>query len=133
MGRLATYEREGRIASIRMDDGKVNAFSIAMLRAIHEALEEAERDGAVVVLSGREGIFSAGFDLNVFARGQDEILKMLLLGATLAERILSFPTPWSAHALVTRCRRAPSCCYQRTAGSVSRGRSRSVSTRCGSA
>jgi enoyl-CoA hydratase len=93
MGRLATYEREGRIASIRMDDGKVNAFSIAMLRAIHDALDAAERDGAVVVLSGREGIFSAGFDLNVFARGQDEILEMLLLGATLAERILSFPTP----------------------------------------
>ncbi|HWX96540.1 MAG TPA: crotonase/enoyl-CoA hydratase family protein [Solirubrobacteraceae bacterium] len=93
MGKLATYERNGRIATIRMDDGKVNAFSIPMLRAIHEAFDQAERDRAVVVLSGREGIFSAGFDLNVFARGQDEILEMMLLGATLAERILSFPTP----------------------------------------
>jgi enoyl-CoA hydratase len=93
MGELATYERDGRIATIRMDDGKVNAFSVPMLRAIHAAFDEAERDGAVVVLSGREGIFSAGFDLNVFARGQDEILEMLQLGATLAERILSFPTP----------------------------------------
>jgi enoyl-CoA hydratase len=93
MDNLATYERDGRIACIRMDDGKVNAFSVAMLRAVHDAFDQAERDGAVVVLSGRQGIFSAGFDLNVFARGQDEILEMLTLGATLAERILSFPTP----------------------------------------
>jgi enoyl-CoA hydratase len=93
MGKLVTYQRDGRIATIRMDDGKVNAFSVPMLRAIHEAFDEAERDGAVVVLSGREGFFSAGFDLEAFARGQDEILEMMLLGATLAERILSFPTP----------------------------------------
>jgi enoyl-CoA hydratase/carnithine racemase len=33
MSELATYELEGRIATITMDDGKVNAFSIDMLRA----------------------------------------------------------------------------------------------------
>ncbi|HEV7584995.1 MAG TPA: crotonase/enoyl-CoA hydratase family protein [Solirubrobacteraceae bacterium] len=93
MSTPATYELDGGIARIRMDDGKVNAFSIPMLRAIHDGFDRAERDGAVVVLSGRDGCFSAGFDLNVFERGQDEILEMLRLGATLAERILSFPTP----------------------------------------
>jgi enoyl-CoA hydratase/carnithine racemase len=89
----ATYELDGRIATIRIDDGKVNAFSVPMLRAIHAAFDQAERDGALVVLTGRGGCFSAGFDLNVFARGGDEVLEMLTLGATLAERILSFPTP----------------------------------------
>jgi enoyl-CoA hydratase len=88
-----TYELDGRIATIAIDDGKVNAFSIPTLRALHAALDRAERDNAVIVLTGREGYFSAGFDLKVFAAGADPVLEMLNLGATLAERIFSFPTP----------------------------------------
>ena len=34
MAELATYELEGRIATIAMDDGKVNALSIEMLKAV---------------------------------------------------------------------------------------------------
>jgi enoyl-CoA hydratase len=93
MSELVTYERDGRIATVTMDDGKVNAFSIPMLRALHLAFDEADRDRAVVVLTGRDGYFSAGFDLKVIAGGGDQLLEMLTLGATLAERLLSFPTP----------------------------------------
>jgi enoyl-CoA hydratase len=94
MSELASYELDGRIATITMDDGKVNAFSIPMLQAVHAAFDQAERDGAVVVLTGRENYFSAGFDLKVFASGEVErVVEMLRLGATLAERILGFPTP----------------------------------------
>jgi enoyl-CoA hydratase len=93
MDRYAHYELDGSVASIAIDDGKVNAFSIAMLKALHEALDRAEQDGAVVVLSGREGCFSAGFDLKTFGEGGERVLEMLTLGATLAERILSFPRP----------------------------------------
>ena len=94
MSELATYELDGRIATIAMDDGKVNAFSIPMLQAVHAAFDRAEQDGAVVVLTGREGYFSAGFDLKVFASGDvNAVIEMLTLGATLAERILAFPTP----------------------------------------
>jgi enoyl-CoA hydratase len=94
MSELAGYELDGRIATITIDDGKVNALSIPMLRAIHAAFDRAERDGAVTVLTGRESYFSAGFDLKVFAAGEvDQVVEMLTLGATLAERILAFPTP----------------------------------------
>src|SRR5271166_1491075 len=93
MTELATYELDGPTATITIDDGKVNAFSVAMLRAIHDALDQAERDGAVVVITGRDRYFSAGFDLNVFAAGPGEVLEMLRLGATLAERVLSFARP----------------------------------------
>jgi enoyl-CoA hydratase len=89
----ATYELDGPIARIRMDDGKVNALSIEMLGALHEAFDRAEGDGAVVLLSGREGCLCAGFDLKVFAAGGEGILEMLTLGATLYERMLSFPRP----------------------------------------
>jgi enoyl-CoA hydratase len=96
MSELVRYELDGRIATIAMamDDGKVNAFSIPMLQAVHAAFDRAEHDGAVVLLSGRENYFSAGFDLKVFAGGEVErVVEMLKLGATLAERILAFPTP----------------------------------------
>jgi enoyl-CoA hydratase len=89
----ATYELDGPLARITMDDGKANALSIEMLRTLHAALDQAERDAAVVLLSGREGCLSAGFDLKVFAAGGGDVLEMLILGATLYERMLSFPTP----------------------------------------
>jgi enoyl-CoA hydratase len=90
---LLAYERNDRIASITLDDGKVNALSIAMLRELHAALDQAEADEAVVVLGGREGYLSAGFDLGVFRSEPERLPEMLRLGATLCERMLSFPTP----------------------------------------
>jgi len=99
MTELVTYERDERIATIAMDDGKVNAFSIPMLKALHSALDQAERDGAIVILTGREGYFSAGFDLKVFAGGDvEQVIEMLTLGATLAERILGVEQP-----VITAC------------------------------
>jgi enoyl-CoA hydratase len=99
MTELATYELNERIATITIDDGKVNAFSIPMLKAIHAAFDQAERDGAIVILTGRNGYFSAGFDLKVFAGGDvAQVIEMLTLGATLAERILGFATP-----VITAC------------------------------
>jgi enoyl-CoA hydratase len=88
-----TYERDDRIARITLDDGKVNALSIPMLREIHAALDQAEADRAVVVLGGREGYLSAGFDLRVFREEPERLPEMLRLGATLCERLLGFPTP----------------------------------------
>jgi enoyl-CoA hydratase len=90
---LATYELDGRIATITMDDGKVNALSIAMLESLHAAFDRAEADKAIVVLTGREQYFSAGFDLKVFQEQPERIGEMLTLGATLCERVLGFPTP----------------------------------------
>jgi enoyl-CoA hydratase len=99
MTELATYELDDRIATIAIDDGKVNAFSVPMLKAIHSAFDQAERDGAIVILTGREGYFSAGFDLKVFAGGDvEQVIEMLTLGATLAERILGFERP-----VITAC------------------------------
>jgi enoyl-CoA hydratase len=93
MAELVSYDVDGRIATIAMDDGKVNALSVAMLRELHAAVDQAERDGALVILTGRDGYLSAGFDLGVFATTAEQVHEMLLLGATLAERLLAFPTP----------------------------------------
>jgi enoyl-CoA hydratase/carnithine racemase len=90
---LVSYDLADGIATLTMDDGKVNAMSVPMLEALHQALDRAAADRAVVLLTGRPGLFSAGFDLKVFPQGRGPTLAMLRLGATLAERILSFPLP----------------------------------------
>ena len=71
-GDLVTYERTDRVSTITMDDGKVNVFSVPMLRALHEAFDQAEQDGTVVLLTGRPGYFSAGFDLKIIRSEPEE-------------------------------------------------------------
>lgn len=90
---LVTYRLEGAVAVITLDDGKSNALSPAMLKALNGALKQAEQDQAVVLLRGREGIFSAGFDLKVLKRSPTEALAMLRGGFELLERLLTFPAP----------------------------------------
>lgn len=87
---LLSSEAGDGVRTIRMDDGRVNAFSVPMLEAVHAALDEAEREGSIVVLTGREGSFSAGFDLKTIGERTNE---MLGLGARLAERLFCFPRP----------------------------------------
>jgi enoyl-CoA hydratase len=89
-GGLLTTDLSDGVCTIALDDGRVNAFSVPMLEALHSALDEAEREGSIVVIRGREGIFSAGFDLKSIAERTDE---MLGLGARLGERLFSFPRP----------------------------------------
>jgi len=89
---VTTRHAEG-ISTITMDDGKVNVFSIPLLRSLHAAFDEAEQQESVVVLTGRPGYFSAGFDLNVLRGGAEDSVTLLRLGATLAERMLAFPAP----------------------------------------
>ena len=100
---MVGYEFHDSVATITMDDGKVNALSVRMLGALGEALDRAETDRAIVVLAGRPGIFSAGFDLQTLRAGGADGVQMLKAGFELAERLLSFPTPvvvvCSGHAI----------------------------------
>jgi enoyl-CoA hydratase len=84
------YSLQGRVATLRIDDGKRNALSSQVLRAIYRALDRAESDGAIVIITGRESVFSAGFDLNVMKRGGMDALRMLRAGYALPSR----PTRW---------------------------------------
>lgn len=93
MSELLTYRRAQSVATISLDDGKVNVMSSRMLQALNEALDQAQWDQAVVVLAGRPGVFSAGFDLPVLRAGGAEANQMVRNGFRLAERLLSFPFP----------------------------------------
>jgi enoyl-CoA hydratase len=93
MGNAVRYVADGAVATITMDDGKVNVLSQEMLGELNEALGRAEADAAIVALAGRAGVFSAGFDLKVLRAGGPNARTMLRAGFELAERLLSFPMP----------------------------------------
>jgi enoyl-CoA hydratase len=88
-----TYARTDPVSTITIDDGKVNVFTIPLLRSPHDAFDHAERDQTVVLLKGRPGCFTAGFDLQTLGGPRQDVITILRLGASLAERILSFPAP----------------------------------------
>lgn len=87
---LTSYQLTDGVATIAMDDGKVNALSPQMLAAVTTQLERAEADEAGVVLTGRAHTLSAGFDVRC---EQERWPEMVAAGAGLAERIMSFPAP----------------------------------------
>ncbi len=87
------YSVQDQVATIRIDDGKRNALSPQVLQEIYRALDRAEADGATVILTGRDSVFSAGFDLKVMKRGGMDALRMLRLGYALTARVLSYPFP----------------------------------------
>ncbi|MGE5596322.1 MAG: crotonase/enoyl-CoA hydratase family protein [Hyphomicrobiales bacterium] len=93
MAELVTYELADGTATITMDDRKVNVLSLEMFWQIHAALDRAESDGSVVILTGRQGVFSAGFDLAVLRGGGARSQALVRTGFELAERRLGFPRP----------------------------------------
>lgn len=100
---LLNYERSGAVATITMDDGKVNCLSPAMLRDLGQAFDRASSDDVIVVLTGRPGQFSAGFDLGVLRPDGEASHGMVRAGFELAERLLTYPKPvvvaCSGHAI----------------------------------
>jgi enoyl-CoA hydratase len=95
MGGTVKYELNEAVATIMLDDGKVNVLGPDMQSAINEALDRAEKDSAkAVVIAGNQRVFSGGFDLAVFQSGDAKAaLSMLAGGFELSVRCLTFPGP----------------------------------------
>ena len=91
---IATLSKENDISIIKLDDGKANAFSYDMLSQVNELLTQVPRDSGALVITGREGLFSGGFDLKTLATGDmEKITKMVQLGYRLLLELFSFDRP----------------------------------------
>ena len=87
------YRLEDRVATIRIDDGKRNALAPEVLQGIYAAFDRAQADRATVILTGRDAVFSAGFDLKVMKRGGFNAIRMLRSGYALTARVMAHPHP----------------------------------------
>lgn len=81
------------VAVLRLDDGKANALSDAVIGAIDAGLDRAEREARAALLIGRPGRFSAGFDLATMRAGPEHARRLVTAGAELCLRLFELPIP----------------------------------------
>jgi len=93
MSETVTYSLDGKVAVIGLDDGKANALSSGVLDALAGALDRAEAEARAVVLTGRPGRFSAGFDLAAMTASAESARALVTQGAELLLRMYVFPRP----------------------------------------
>lgn len=103
---LPTYRLDDTtaVAVITLDDGKANAMSSATVEALDALLDRAEADGArALVIAGRPGKFSAGFNLEEMTASPDSMRALVARGARMLLRLYGFGVPTVAactgHAL----------------------------------
>src|SRR5262245_8852760 len=87
------YELRESVAILTMDDGKANALSPDVITALRSGLDRAEAEAPAVLLAGRAGRFSAGFDLNVMTKDAETMRALVIAGAELFLRVYTFPRP----------------------------------------
>lgn len=101
------------VAVVRVDDGKANAVSHTVIDQLHAALDRATADASAVALIGRDGRFSAGFDLSVMTQGADATRGLVGAGGELVMRVFTHPQPTVAavtgHALAAGALLCLSC------------------------
>ena len=91
---VVTYELSQDVAVLRIDDGKVNALGPELLAALNAGLDRAEKESKAVLIVGRPGRFSAGFDLGVIrSGGAGAAAELVTAGARVAVRIARHPAP----------------------------------------
>ena len=89
-----SIETKDEISIITLDDGKANAFSFEMITSLNESLEQVPKDKGALIIKGRDGLFSGGFDLKTLASGDmDAIAKMVSAGYQMLHDLYTFPRP----------------------------------------
>ena len=93
MSDLISYQLDDGIATLTLNNGKVNAISPDVIAAFNAALDLAEQDKAIVIITGKPGILSGGYDLKVMTSGPQNAINLVAAGSTLARRMLAHPFP----------------------------------------
>jgi enoyl-CoA hydratase len=93
---------------IRLEYGKANAIDGRFVSALSSELDRALESGAkAVVLTGREGFFSAGLDLRELPEDREEMASFLDEFERLNQKLLELPIPLvvavNGHAIAGGC------------------------------
>ena len=94
MSDTLTVEQRGPVRIVTMDDGKANAFSLGVINDLRGLLREAEADDETrsLVIAGREGRFSGGFDLSAMRAGDvDAVVELVAAGGALVADLYASP------------------------------------------
>lgn len=93
MSDLVAYQLDDGVATLTLSNGKVNAISNEVIAGFNAALDQAEKDRAVVIITSGPGILSGGYDLKIMTSSPEAAMDLVAAGSTLARRMLSHPFP----------------------------------------
>jgi len=100
---LANIKTDENVSIITLDDGKANVFSPTMISEFNLLLDQVPTNKGSLLIHGRPGMFSAGFDLKVMMSGSEPAVQMVQSGFIMLKRVFSFPRPvvaaCSGHAI----------------------------------
>ncbi|MDP0498422.1 MAG: enoyl-CoA hydratase/isomerase family protein [Verrucomicrobiota bacterium JB024] len=107
---------EGRVATVALARGKVNALNESLVDELAACLEQLEADPAVdaLILTGQGKFFSFGFDIPAFMdTPRDDFTRYLEKFTALYARLFLFPKPVIAalngHTMAGGCMLASAC------------------------
>lgn len=90
-----SLERHENLGLLKIDSGKVNVFSHELIQELQNYFDELLGDDGVkaIILTGKEGIFSAGYDLKVMNAGVSEAMALVKAGGQLLTRLYLLEKP----------------------------------------
>lgn len=108
-----------KIAVLTLDRGRSNAINSAMVLELHQMIRNIENDDSIagLILSGKEGFFSAGLDLiELYNYDEDQIRDFWIEFLSLVTSMVSFKKPMiaaiSGHSPAGGCVLALCCDYR---------------------
>lgn len=97
MSEVVKYEVRDRIAHVTIDNGKANALSPDVIAGLDAALTRAEEAGeeqvGALLISGRPGMLTGGFDLKVMKSSAQAAGQLVTDGGALFTRMFGAPVP----------------------------------------
>ena len=92
-GPRVSLVQDGPVSVVVLDDGKVNAVNDDLLDELEPALDDAVARSRAVVLAGRAGVFSGGFDLGVVGQGGPRAETLVRRGVAVTASLYASPVP----------------------------------------
>ena len=94
---LATLTTDEDVSIITLDDGKANVFSTQMSETLNSLLDQVPEDKGSLLITGKPGLFSAGFDLKTISGGDPKAaVEMTTAGFRLLSRFILFQDCYSS-------------------------------------
>lgn len=90
---MFSYTVTDDIARLVFDDGKANAYSASAIREARSLVARASEESKAIILAGRPGRFSAGFDLRTIQQGGDPARELVGSGISLLLDLFRSPVP----------------------------------------
>jgi len=88
-----SYLLDDGVATVTLNNGKVNAISPDVIAGLNAALDRSEADKAIIILTGQPGVLSGGYDLKVMTSSPEAAMGLVQSGSALARRMLAHAQP----------------------------------------